>query len=110
MCLGQRMRQTERQVAAPSPHIQDSETRVRMHCPPLLCQTYTLLNQYFAFRAWDEHVRIHGEFQRPEFLFARNVLHRLTAPPALQAPEVGRLLVWAEGACHIEIELRSCRP
>src|SRR5512134_3415893 len=97
VCLWQRPGQTDRQVATPGPHIQDSETSVWMRCTPLLCQTYALLNQYFAFRAWDEHVRTHGEFQRPEFLFARDVLHRLTTQPALQAPAVGFLLVWAEG-------------
>ena len=36
--------------------------------------------------AWDEHVRIQDEFQRPEFLFCRDVLHRFTTQPALQAP------------------------
>src|SRR5262249_34774374 len=109
VCLGQRMRQTDRQGATPCPHIQDSETSVWIRCPPLLCQTYALLNQHFAFRAWDEHVRTHGKFQRPEFLLSRDVLHRLTAQPALQAPDVGRLLVCTEGAGRIQIKMRACR-
>src|ERR1043166_145253 len=102
------MRQTDRQVATPCPDIQDSEMRVRMRCPPLLCQTYALLNQYFAFRAWDEHMRTHGESQRPELLFSRDVLHRLTTQPALQAFHVGRLLLSTEGASRIQIKTRSC--
>src|SRR5262249_27987432 len=108
--LWQRMRQTDRQVATPRPHIQDSKMGVRMRYTPFLCQMYTLLDQYFAFRAWDEHVRIYGEFQRPEFLLSRDVLHWLTVQPALQAFQVGRLLAWAEGACRIQVELRSCHP
>jgi hypothetical protein len=77
------MGQTDREVSAPCPYIQDSKMRLGVPRAPLLCQTCALLNQHFAFRAWDEHVRTHGEFQRPEFLLARDVLHRLTAQPAL---------------------------
>jgi hypothetical protein len=62
VCLWQRMRQTDRQVAAPCPYIEDSETCARMRCTPFSCQIHTLLDQYFTFRAWDEHMWPHGEF------------------------------------------------
>jgi hypothetical protein len=73
-----------------------------------MCQTYALLNQYFAFRAWDDHGRTHSKFQRPEFLFSRDILHRLTTQPALQALDISRLLVCTEEAGRIQIEPRSC--
>src|SRR4029450_13150988 len=102
------MTQTDCQVATSCAHIQDSKTSVRMRCTPFLCQAHALLNQHFTFWAWDEDVRIQGEFQRPEFLFCRDVLHRLTTQPALQALAVSYLLVWTEGTGGIQVESRSC--
>jgi hypothetical protein len=83
--LRQRMRQADRQVSTARPHIQDSQTSLWIRCTPLLHETCAMFNQHFAFRAWDEHLWTNDEFQRPEFLLSRDVLHWFATPPALQA-------------------------
>jgi len=108
--LGQGMRQTDRQAPTPRTDVKDGEARLRMGYTPLLRQTCAMFNQQFAFRAWDEDVRVDFKLQRPEFLPASNVLHWFALRPALQACHEGSILVWTEGTGRIDIQTRTGRP
>jgi len=59
--LRQGMRQADRQVATACPDVEESQLCLRMGYMPSLRQTRTVFNQSFAFRAWDEHLRVNSK-------------------------------------------------